>query len=741
MIKKLLLFFTFLAVTFAVAAQEEEPKVGLVLSGGGAKGLAHIGALKVIEEAGVRIDYIGGTSMGAIIGALYAAGYTADELDSIFRKTNFNILIQDELPRSAKTFYEKREAEKYAITLPFDDFEISFPAAFSKGQNLYNLISQLTLHLENRNNFRELPIPFFAVATNVETGEEVILNEGYLPQAISASAAIPSLFNPVLVDGNLLTDGGVVNNYPVEELRSRGMEIIIGVDVQDSLMTKEELGSGLEILTQISNFRTIEQMESKIEKTNVYIDPEIESYSVLSFDKGKEIIKAGEMAARQKIEELRAIAQKQDFEPRQKKKIRAIDSLLISDVRIEGNSDYPRAYILGKLRLQYPEKISFEELRYGINNLSATNNFNRINYQLEKLNGGFMLILQLDENPRKMFLRLGVHYDNLYKSAALVNLTRKSLFFTNDIASLDLALGDHTRYEFNYYIDKGFYWSVGFKSRYNSFDQGVSFDFVNQNARLQNEINQLELDYEDFTNQLYIETLFRQIFSLGMGVEHKYLNITSATLGEPSPEEPDAGVFDHSNYYSPFGYLRFDSLDNTYFPSKGIFFKGDFHWYLLSSDHNEDFSPFSIVKGEVGYVFSPVDQLSFTVSSEAGFRIGSSKNNIFDFFLGGYGNDLINNFVPFYGYDFISLSGDSFIKGGLEMDYEFFRRNHLLLNANFANVENELFGSGNWFSFPDYSGYAIGYGLETFLGPVEVKYSISPEAKESLWFFSIGFWF
>ncbi len=227
MIKKLILFLLFLT-SLQGWSQEDDPKVGLVLSGGGAKGLAHIGVLKVMEEAGVRVDYIGGTSMGAIIGALYSSGYTAHQLDSIFNETNFNILIQDELPRSAKTFYEKRDSEKYAITLPFDDFNVSFPSALSRGQNVYNLMSKLTLHLKDRQDFSKLPIPFFAVATDVETGEEVILDSGYLPQAISASAAIPSLFSPVMIDSRLLTDGGVVNNYPVAELKRRGQKLLLG---------------------------------------------------------------------------------------------------------------------------------------------------------------------------------------------------------------------------------------------------------------------------------------------------------------------------------------------------------------------------------------------------------------------------------------------------------------------------------------------------------------------------------
>ena len=155
-----------------------------MLSGGGAKGLAHIGALKIIEESGIKVDYIGGTSMGAIVGALYASGYSAQQLDSIFRNTDFNNLIQDNVPRSAKTFYEKEDSERYALTLPFENFKMSFPQAISGGQNIYNLLVQLLFHVKDVQDFRKLPIPFVCMATNVETGEEVLLDRGICPKPL-----------------------------------------------------------------------------------------------------------------------------------------------------------------------------------------------------------------------------------------------------------------------------------------------------------------------------------------------------------------------------------------------------------------------------------------------------------------------------------------------------------------------------------------------------------------------------
>lgn len=739
--KKLLLFIFLLLAIPGIAQDTDDVKVGLVLSGGGAKGLAHIGALKVIEEAGVRIDYIGGSSMGAIIGGLYASGYTAHQLDSIFQETNFNILIQDDIPRSAKTFYEKEDDEKYAITLPFDNFKIGLPTGLSRGQNIYNLMSRLTRHLGNLEDFSELPIPFFCIAANVETGEAVVLDKGSLAQAVSASGAIPSVFSPVKINDQLLIDGGVANNYPVEELRDRGAEVIIGVDVQDSLVDRDNLNSVFDILTQITNFRTINDMKEKIPKTDIYIKPDIRNFSVLSFEKGQAIIDSGKVAADKNLSQLIALADRQKA-PKRTIKIPRTDTLQVSSVTLEGNNNYPRSYIMGKLKLDYFTDFTYQDLNEGINNLSATGNFNRLNYRLtpNEDDDYYRLAMQIEESDNKSYLRLGLHYDDLYNIGALINYTRKSLLFPNDVISFDFVVGEQFRYNFNYYIDKGFYWSIGLRSRYNNFDKNVTFDFASENAELEDiGVNNISIDYKDFTNQFYVETLFKQVFSFGVGAEHKYLKITSETFN-PNPDGNDA-TFERSHYFSTFGYLKYDSYDNKYFPTRGVYFNGDFHLYLFSSDFNDDFAEFSIAKGELGYAFSPLKNFAIRIDTEAGFKIGNDGVNTLDFFLGGYGNNFINNFIPFYGYDFISLSGDSYIKGLVEFDYELFRKNHVIASVNVANVGNKLYSTGNWLNLPDYSGYALGYGIDTFVGPLEVKYSYSPEIKTSNWFFSLGFWF
>lgn len=271
----LLYLLTFCLTSLICFSQTQDSsrrlKIGLVLSGGGAKGFAHIGVLKEIERAGIKIDYIGGTSMGAIIGGLYASGYNASQLDSIFKETNFDELVQDFVPRKNKTFYEKSNDELYALSLPFQKFKITIPKGLSKGMYNYNLISKLTHNVRHVQDFSKLKIPFLCVATNLETGEEKVFKNGCLPLVLSASSAFPSLFSPVEIDGDLYVDGGVTNNYPVEEVRKMGADVIIGVDVQDDLKDRESLNSVLVILNQISNYQTIEKMREKKLQTDIYI--------------------------------------------------------------------------------------------------------------------------------------------------------------------------------------------------------------------------------------------------------------------------------------------------------------------------------------------------------------------------------------------------------------------------------------------------------------------------------------
>ncbi|SDZ79605.1 patatin-like phospholipase family protein [Psychroflexus halocasei] len=712
-------------------------RVGLVLSGGGAKGLAHIGVIKKIEEAGIRIDEIGGTSMGAIIGGLYAAGYTTHQLDSVFRQMNFKKLIQDDFPRESKTYFEKKQSVRYAIRLNFEDFKPTIPSGISKGQNIYNLLAQLTAHIQNE-NFDELPIPFYCIVTNVETGKAEILTEGRLAEAMAASGSIPTLFRPVNIEDKLYIDGGVLNNYPVEEMKKRDVDFIIGVDVQDSLMTRENLKSGLDIFTQVNNFRTINAMEPKLALTDLYIKPNISDYTIMSFDKGSEIIKQGEISGDSAMLELNKIAALQKPQ-KTKDELKIVDSLVIKSVRIDGDSKYPRSYIVGKLNVEQNIKIPYQQLNNGLNNLASTDNFNKIHYSLDKDDDGYILSLMDYENKVDTYLRFGAHYDQLYKTSALVNFTRKSLFLKNDHTSIDFIIGENLRYDFSYFIDKGRYWSIGFNSKYNRFSDDVDFQFIVDNTQIPiADVNEVRLLFKDFTNQLFVETRLFSNMRFGMGAEYKHLSATTNTIIIDQNENNEVTEVDNSILTSPYGYFKYDSLDDVYFPSKGFLFEGKMNIYLPFFD---DYSEFSILKGRVSKAFKISQSLNAFLSSEVGFTIGNEDLASMNFYLGGYGNQTINNFQHFLGYDFFTISGNSYIKGDIRLDYNFMQSHHILAYANFANLDDDLFSDGEWFTEPSFSGYALGYGLETFLGPIHLVGSYSPEVKKAEWYISIGYWF
>jgi len=737
--KKILLigFVLFTSIIFSQEIIEEKDiKVGLVLSGGGAKGFAHVAVLKVLEEAGVRVDYIGGTSMGAIIGALYASGYSASQLDSIIRSVDYDAILSNNTPRKSKPFYEKQDGEKYALTLPIRKRSVGIPTAISEGQNVFNLLAELTQHVNDIHDFNKLPIPFLCIATNLETGEQEVLNQGFLPLAVKASASLPTLLAPVEIDGELFTDGGVVNNFPVEEVKEMGADIIIGVDIQSGLHSKEELNSALRILNQVVGFQMYKTLKYKYEMVDLLIKPNLENYNVISFSNLDDILKQGDSASRANMIHLKDIADNQIKKRTLIKDKKDLKKFHISSIEVTGNKNYSRAYILGKLNLKRKDTTSYKSLVESVNNLTATGNFEIVQYEIDEAENGSVVKVNVKETNVFNLLKFGIHYDELYKTGVLLNVTSKHLLFKNDILSADMVLGDKLRYNINYFIDNGFYWSLGLKFRYNNF---------NENIKVESEtVNKINLSYEDFTNQAFIQTVFSRKFAIGAGIEHKMVVASTETINEFENATYDDDkrklYFDKSNYLNFFGYLKLDTYNKSYFPKEGLFLDAGILYYAASSDYTNSFKPFSQLKADFGIAATFFDKLTIQFFSGAGLTLGDNENRALTFNVGGYGENFINNFIPFFGYDYAELNGDEYLKSGLTLRYEFVKKNYFSLTANYARVGDELFNEGRIFE-STLSGYMVGYGLETFLGPVEVHYTWSPDHKEDYWYFNVGYWF
>lgn len=706
-------------------------KVGLVLSGGGAKGFAHIAALEAIEKAGVRIDYIGGTSMGAIIGGLYAAGYKAHQLDSLFKKIDFEQLMQDHFPRSAQSFYEKENQDRYVFSLPIERGKIDMPTSFSKGNNLYNLLVQLLYPVRHIDDFSKLPIPFLCMATDVESGTELLLEHGNLAEAIIASGSLPTLFSPIDIDGIALIDGGLLNNYPVDEVRAKGMDIIIGVDIQAPLHKRTRLHSAFDMLMQITSYKIATDMIEKRKKTDIYIKPDMTGYNVISFKEGRAIIDSGRVAVQKKFPEIQALAKYQT--PKNIPRIGRVDSLKVSDVSFSGNKHYSDEYLRGKLRFSWGEKISFDDLRDGVLNLMATQNFKSVRYNICPEEDGEDIRFRLIENPNRTQVKMAVHYDNLYKTGVLLNLTKKSFLQKNSTLSADFVAGDNIRYKFDYYVDNGFYTSYGIRSQLHQFSHDVSNEVTMKSASMRTSYpNAVRLTLANYTNQVYIQTIYKELSLMGIGIEHRLIRHRANLFKRK---------YDNITYYSAYGYLKFDSLDDKITPSSGLLFDGTTNWYLASSMSKDIFKPFMLVQATMGGAFSLSDRFSTKVMASTGLTIeGNSQTQMLPFILGGYGENLFHNFLPFVGYDYLSIADYNYLKGEVVFNYRFYNKNYLNFSINYANLSSQ-FDLNKLITLPKYSGYALGITSKTIIGPIELKCGYSPETNKAIWSFNLGFWF
>ncbi|WP_343330907.1 patatin-like phospholipase family protein [Polaribacter staleyi] len=731
--KLLVLFIVLFSVSFY--SQEKQPKVGLVLSGGGAKGFAHIGVLKEIDKAGLQIDYIGGTSMGAIIGGLYAIGYSGEQIEQIVLETDFVSLLQDKIPRNSEPFFEKEFGEKTVFTLPVHKGKIGLPRAVSKGQNVLNFLMELLASVEGISDFKKFQIPFFCIATDVENGNGVLLEKGSLPLALRASGSFPTLLNPVVLGDKLLVDGGIANNFPVSIMKSKGVDVVIGVDVEGKLYDKEKLNSVVAIMDQIVSYKMYSITDKEKEKLDVYIHPDIKGYNVVSFDQKEEILQKGIEEGQKFKDVFKNLALKQTHKKKHKKLNFDDQKFKITDIDLTGYKYYTRAFVLGKIKIREGDSLSRKEITKRIYFLSSTKNYEKIEYKLsKKKDNTYSLKLHLNESDENANLKLGVHYDFLYKSGVLVNYNQKHLLLENDLFSFDMILGDNLRYNLNYFVDNGFYISYGFRSRYNHFRSNSKFNpIVSEFAN----VSSINLKYTDITNQFFLQTTFNRRFAVGVGLEHKYVKATTETIASASNQET---IFDASHYLNSFGYIKLDTYDKKYFPTTGYFADLNFKWYMASSDYNEDFTLFAQTKGTLGFATTFWDKLTLQVTSEAGFTLNETKSDVFDFYLGGYNKNYINTFVSFYGYDFAELSDNTFLKTEFNFRYAIAKKHYVSLIANYGRLEDNVFKNIDLFKDVK-SGYALGYSYDTFIGPLEIKYSWSPDNKDNYWLFNLGFWF
>jgi len=550
----------------ALSNAQDAPRTGLVLSGGAARGLAHIGVLKALEEQGVRIDAIAGTSMGAVIGGLYASGYTVAELEQLARTLDWRQVLSDDPPRPDVPFRRKQDDRDFLVKrkLSFrDDGSLGLPLGVIQGQNLALLLERLLVHVSDTRDFDRLPIPFRAVATDIANDQKVIFRSGHLPQAIRASMSIPAVFAPVEIEGRLLVDGGMVDNIPMDVARDMGVDRLIVVDIGTPLMPRDELLTVVDVLNQSITMMTRRNSEAQLatlRSEDLLIQPPLAAYGSTDFGSTEQLMDAGYRATRAlegRLADWRsptggnpALTLARSAEPR---------APVITAIRIENDSKVSDAVIRRHIRQPLGEPLDLGDLQKDMGTLYGLDYFEQVEYRVEHGRSGNTLVVNAKQKRAGTdYLRLGLNLSDDFHGDSVYNIGAS--FRKNGINQLGaewltrLQLGDRQEL---------------FSEFYQPLDAGSRW-FVAPNAFLEAQNVEAILDNDPIAEY----RLQRYGYGLNLGRQIANNGEIRFGIGQAWGDadvrigERDLPDFSFSEGYYELRY-SFDTLDNVDFPHEG----------------------------------------------------------------------------------------------------------------------------------------------------------------------------
>jgi NTE family protein len=420
--------------------------VGLALSGGSAKGIAHVGVLRALERLGVRVDVVAGTSMGSVVGGLYALGLPVDSVEAIIRNANWSALIGDDTPRSSRFLDQRRLDERAILSVPLENFRVTLPSGAIIGSSVLRLLEVVTWDAATVRRFADLPRPFVAVATDLETGEAVPLREGVLSEALRASTGIPAVVEPFSLDGRLLVDGALSRNLPAADARALGADFVICSDVSDPLESAADLRSLLDVFSQVTALSMLRATREQRELCDVLIRPDVDGISPLAFEEVADWVMRGDTAVAPHEERLRELARRAPLEgPPPRSPAFLGDSVRIAAIEVEGSSNPSVTRLVrSELELDVGDSVDRDRMAARLTDLDATGLFGIVDYRLDSRADGVGLTVSVEERPRDR-LAVGLRYDDEWRAALLFSATLHNALRYGSVARLDLRVGEETR--------------------------------------------------------------------------------------------------------------------------------------------------------------------------------------------------------------------------------------------------------------------------------------------------------
>ena len=745
--------------------EEKRPKIGVVLSGGGAKGMAHIGVLRAMERAGIRPDYITGTSMGAVIGGLYAIGYSADSLEKIVKSVDWDQVLSNKIPLNYIAYEEKYYYDRYLVNFPIEKFKVMLPNGLIEGQMLSELLSDYTWTAGKYKNFDEFPIPFRCIATDVSTGKQYVFKDGPLAKAMRSSMAIPTAFTSVDVDTTLFVDGGIVNNFPVELVKEMGADIVIGVNVSNAGFDKaKDINNIPGILMQMAMISALEKLPAQMDSCTIYIHPELEGYNTASFSSYNEILEIGDEAGNKFLPEFRALAKELNLTDTIYKGIPIIPAAIVIDnIEINGNILTPDDVILGKLGIEKGDLVTREMVEIGVRSVFGLDNFYKVSYDIESNleSNTYNLILDIKEKTPAT-LRASVHYDNTFSAGIVLNLTLRNILFegTRAVIAGDISENPKVRFDYLKYTGQNRHYAVNAIYDYRLlqlpvYEKGEIVDYAN---RTQNNF------------QIKAITTSSLKYSVGIGYDFN----SSVEQSKFSFDLPEGIKQTRINYNSFFvSYLR-NSSNNRNFPTSGSLtelflntvFKANYKINLSTDTIYLESIPISAselneaVKQLEPSYFIQLYANNYTIKPlarnfqiipnfSAGFTISDQSVTKFynEFSIGG--TQRINLLdTRLYGLNFNELFAPNFAQAGLSFQNVFWKNLFLQYGVNvlayYDYVPITDLASIDW----DYlvnNNTLIGYGFvlryKSFIGPISFGMSRNTQDSYFRFYFQLGYSF
>lgn len=723
-------------------AQNAQPKIGLVLSGGGARGLAHISLLKALDSLNVKVDYIAGTSIGSIIGGLYAMGYSGKQIEQIAYEQNWNSLFENHVNLKSVTIEEKKEYSRYAVSLPIKKGQISLPEGVNNGQALTNTLTELFSPAYRIQDFDSLPIPFHCIATDIVMGEAVVLKSGNLGEAIRASMALPTFFPPIKLNGKLLSDGGLIQNFPVQEVKRMGADIVIGSYTGTALKKEEDLDNAINILYQTNSFSEIHASNLQKDSCDILFEPELPTIQLLDFDKVKEIIELGNLDIDGLTTSLSPYST--EFDDSLTKAPPSRLRIDIDRVIINGTKHVSEEFVLSKLhKTRQSRRIDFETLNKEIGRIFGSRLFDYAYFKVDLINEESVLTIQVKERERQ-HINFAIHYDSYNQVSAVFNITIRNTLLKNSRLLFTGVLSSRPKVNLSYlkYIGKRRNISVEAGSNFNNFELPV---YSNNEKVLD-----LSYKYLKFYGKIQSSVTQNLLIAIGLKQEYTYLN-SSVKLSNflDQKTHKNAGVY---------AQVKFNSFDRWYFPKKGTYLGGEFTYnFGIHSTFKNDTIEYgqgnklSIGSNNKNFVKSTIDWRSVLsignkVALSGFINLGYITNDntllINGNYLGGVNrvSHLGKNFVGLYDMEVLS---NTFAIVGMELRYEPIRNIFLSFPVNVLAYEYESLVEvvTTQTNSPDrIFGYGVSLGYLSLIGPIQLTAHNNQQINSWRFDFELGFY-